>query len=176
MAMSTRWHIPPDSGQLHCSEHGDGPLAATGSAARPDPSQVLVELPSDGHDRIERGQRRLRDEGDGTAQQGAPSRRSNAQKVFARERQGTRRDREPRRKQLGDGAPDHRFSRAGLADEAEDLSRGEIERQLTDHRHDGAVEPGSDRKITRLKYGHGLSVRFPQAARRACAAGRRRAG
>jgi hypothetical protein len=37
-------------------------------AALPDPRQVLVELRSDGHDRIERGQRRLRDEGDGAAE------------------------------------------------------------------------------------------------------------
>ena len=40
------------------------------------------------------------------------------------------------------------------------VSRREIERKLADHRHDRAVKPGSDRKITRLKYGHGLVSRF----------------
>ena len=81
----------------------------------------------------------------------------------------------PAGKELRDGAADHGFSGAGFADQAEDFSRRQVERQRADRRHDGAADAGADHRGPWLAAPAWLSARFPQAARRACGAGRRRA-
>ena len=88
---------------------------------------MFVELRTDGFDRIERGHRRLRDEGDGAAEQIAPLRPRHSHQVLALEQQGAAGDGKSRRQKLGDGASDHGLARAGLADKAENFSRLKVE-------------------------------------------------
>ena len=136
-------------------QHGDRAVAARAAAVFAEPRQMLVELRADGAHRIERGHRRLRDEGDGAAEQRAPRAWRHAQKVFAFEQQRPGRDRKTGRQQLRDGAADHGFAGAGFADEPEDFSRRQIERQRTDRRHHRAVDAGADHEIFGLQRQHG---------------------
>ena len=48
--------------------------------------------------------------------------RRHVHQILAVEQPASRGDRKARRQKLGDGAADHRFSRAGFADQAEDFS------------------------------------------------------
>jgi len=58
------------------------------------------------------------------------------------------------------------------ADQAENLSGLKLKRQRADRRHHRAVDASGDLKLFGLQGEHGLSAPLPQAARRACAAGR----
>ena len=113
--------------QLRCGERGKRALAPFRAWADAEAGQMLVELPANGEHGIKRAQRGLWNEGNGTAEQGAPLPRTQAEERFALEPQLAGGDRKTRRKQLGDRTPDHGFSRARFADEAEDAARGERE-------------------------------------------------
>ena len=108
-------------------QHGERALAAIAAASTAEARKVFVELRADRQHRIERGHRRLRDEGDRASEQSAPLRRRHLQKVLALERQRACRDRKTRRQKLGDGASDHGLAGAGFADEAENFSGLKIE-------------------------------------------------
>ena len=116
---------------------------------------MLVELRADGAHRIERGHRRLRDEGDGAAEQRAPRARRHAHKVVAFEQQRARCDRKTGRQQLRDGAADHGFAGAGFADQPEDFSGRKVERQRANCRHHRAVDAGADHEVLGVQRQHG---------------------
>ncbi len=161
--------------QLRGGEHGDRPFAPLCPVGLPEAGQVLIELAADGHDRIERGQRRLRDECNGATEQCAPSRRRHVDEVAVLKEDCAGRDCEAGRQELRDRAPDHGFARAGFAHQAEDSAGREIERELAYCRHRRAVNAGDDREISDLEDEHGLSTaRLPPAARRGCGADRHR--
>ncbi len=130
--------------QMGGGEHGRraAPALAAGGAA--DAPQLLVELLSDGLQRVERGLRRLWDEGDLPPEQGPARRGLHAHQVAALEQAGARRDGEARRQQIGDGATDHGLAGAGFAHQAENLRALQIERKPADHRNalsgDGGVD------------------------------------
>ena len=71
--------------QLRRGQHGERPLAAICAPVLPQPGQMLVELPTDDHDRVERGQGCLRDERNRTSEQRAPASRRHADEVAALE-------------------------------------------------------------------------------------------
>ena len=135
-------------------QHGDRAIAARAAAAVAEPRQVLVELRADGAHRIERSHRRLRDEGDGAAEQRAPRARRHAREVLAFEQQRSGRDRKTGRQELRDGAADHGFAGARFADEPADFSRLKVERQRADRRHHFAVDAGADHEVFGLQRQH----------------------
>ena len=136
-------------------QHGDRAVAARAAAAFAEPRQMLVELRADGAHRIERSHRRLRDEGDGTAEQCAPRARRHAREVLAFEQQRPGRDFETSRQQLRNGAADHGFACTGLAHEPKNFSRRQVERQRPDCRHHFAVDAGADHEVFGLQRQHG---------------------
>ncbi len=145
------------------------------AALHTEPYEMFLELRADGEDGIERCHRRLRDEGDGVAQQVAPARRSHSDQIFALEQERTAGNGKAERQQLRDRAPDHGFAGTGFADQAKDFPRREIKRQRADCRNAFAAKAGADGQIVCLQRQHGSSVPLPQAAHRACGAVRRRA-
>ncbi|MFZ1094967.1 MAG: hypothetical protein WAN75_38085 [Xanthobacteraceae bacterium] len=84
--------------------------------------EMLVELAADGSHRVERGERSLRNEGNGTPQQRAPLAMTHLGEIAALELQGPAGDCEAGWEQMGNGAPDHRFSRSGFADDPKDAA------------------------------------------------------
>ena len=84
--------------------------------------EMLVELAADGSHRVEGGERALRNKGYGTSQQRAPLPMSQLREIAALELQGPAGDCESRREQMRNGAPDHRFSRSGFADDPKDAA------------------------------------------------------
>ena len=155
-------------------QHGDGALARAVPRRAAEPRQMLVELRADGEHRIERGHRRLRDEGDGAAEQRTPR----APAPCARD---------PRRRTAA--IPTVTAKPAGkscaMARPTMDLpapdspTRPRIfpgARSNDRSRITGTMAPsmpGADRQLLGLQRQHGVSARFPQAARRACGASRR---
>ena len=143
-------------------------------AALAEPRQMLVELRADRLHRIERGHRRLRNEGDGAAEQGAPPRRRHAPPDLRRRTAASRAVIEK------PGGSSCAMARPIMVLPAPDSpTRPRIfpgARSNDSARMTGTTSPPRRALIVRfagLQGQHGVSVRFPQAARRACGATRR---
>jgi hypothetical protein len=161
--------------QLRCLKQRDGPSPALGAVAAADPGEVLVKLGGYCENRIKCSQRRLRDEGNRASKQPTPLQRVHLHKVLTLECQTSGCDNKPGRQKLRDRAPDHRFSRARFADEAENFFAAEFEGQRANCWHGRATDACFDSEAFDLQGGRHASGPFPPAARRACGEGRRQA-
>ncbi len=136
--------------ELHLGERlRHAPLAPVLGDA--EPRQMLAELVADRQQRVERGQRLLRDEGDPVAQQ-RPERcvgqgeEVGLGPVRLPEGEAPAGDGEALRQGTRQHAADHALARAGLADEAQHLAGRDSEIDVAEHVHRDAAEARADRQ------------------------------
>ncbi len=189
-AISTRWHMPPESwngwrrkngvAELHLGQrlrHAPLPLLLRHA----EPGEMLAELVADRQQRIERRQRLLRDEGDPVAQQAAERSVGEGEQVGLGavrlpEGEAPARHSEALRQRSRQHAADHALARARLADEPQHLSGRDGEVDVAQHIHRLAAEARADGEPAGGERHHAVSVRVSTSLHRARGAARRRAG
>ncbi|MPL91104.1 hypothetical protein SDC9_37167 [bioreactor metagenome] len=149
-------------GHVHVAQQPERRLPRLGPADLAVAQDHLGDLPADPHRRVQRGERILEDEGDLAAAHLCQCALGHGGKVAHPVEQDlpARDARRRAAEQAQDGPAGGRLAAARLADDAEDLARGDVEADPVDRAHDPrrAAELGPE--VADAEKAHGLSLRL----------------